>query len=110
MKFPFRVYLDKLEGVAKAAPQGMWSSPRASLLSLRQIVAVGSSGLPNDQRVLAEYVPAEAMRHIVESQPRAIIALIGTIRVLADRVAELERHTLAPGAQGRIPREIEVPE
>lgn len=93
MKFPFHVYLDKFEGVAKdaaAAAPGLWASPRAPVGNLRQVTAPGAPGLSARVHVIAEYVPPTVMRHIVESQPRVIIALIGMIRVLVDRVAKHE--------------------
>lgn len=94
MKFPFHVYLVKLEEVATAAAAkapGLWASPRAAIQSLRRIehqdidrrdVVV--------RRTIAEYVPAEVMHHIVESQPRVLLALIGVVRVLAERLAKQE--------------------
>lgn len=94
MKFPFHVYLVKLEEVATAAAAkapGLWASPRAAIQSLRRIehqdidhkdVVV--------RRTIAEYVPAEVMHHIVESQPRVLLAVIGVVRALAERLAKQE--------------------
>lgn len=111
MKFPFHVYLDKLERVARAAAErapGLWSSPRSPVGNLKQIVHQEPRADVNSTRAIAEYVPPEVMRHIVESQPRILLALIGVIRVLAERVAELEAR-LPEGEPRALPAEIEVP-
>lgn len=97
MKFPFHIYLDKLEGVAKAAlanRPGLWQSPMAPMQNLRRVIVKPFANL-YDEVAIAQGVPPAAMRHIVESQPRVMIALIGMIRLLVDRVAGHENELRA---------------
>lgn len=94
MKFPFHVYLVKLEEVATAAAAkapGLWASPRAPMASLRRIEHRDPAHADvTVMRTIAEHVPAEVMRHVVESQPRVLLALIGVVRALAERLAKQE--------------------